>query len=623
MATTMPFRSRLKPSPAIPVTLTISVTILWCTSFVNAVPKGTQDFVNSSMPTIRPIFVVNFGMASVICQSTYNESDIRIHDMSILCDGKKDCFDNPAMNDESFPYCDINECADKPCHWMAHCTNTFGSYSCSCFPGFAGDGVNCADIDECELGKAACPENSRCVNLPGSYLCNCTEGYMPKGSPVEKCVDIDECEAGLYECAEGTMCQNTLGSYLCTYNCDHGYETVNGKCVDINECSKHGVCDKRATCVNTPGSYKCECDEGFTGDGQICTPLMSCLESDEICDRHASCVFGQCHCKTGYYGDGMNCFDVDECKADRPPCRGSKEPQCVNTDGGYICCDESLSPAACIKKKGAYCSGGCGHGAVCFNATCNCLHGLRGDPMVRCTDINECEEDAICPGVGQRCVNTYGSYTCCPADSADGECAGLTLVSDSELSQSQAASGHSEAAARRLLTQQGGFQRNETGGRLAIVRHGHADISKASGNLRGLITCEVGGTGCPPFSHCSEGVCKCHAGYDWNDHTRLCEGQLLQLPKETPSSKPALGSSNATSDSSLLTALPPACSKTDHTACHVLATCDENAQRCVCRNGFDGDGYTSCTKISIDCIDDSGICDTNAFCDKNIETMQL
>ena len=41
---------------------------------------------------------------------------------------------------------------------------------------------------------------------------------------------------------------------------------------DINECStKNGSCSSNATCVNTPGSYLCSCNVGFTGNGFICT----------------------------------------------------------------------------------------------------------------------------------------------------------------------------------------------------------------------------------------------------------------------------------------------------------------------------------------------------------------
>ena len=42
--------------------------------------------------------------------------------------------------------------------------------------------------------------------------------------------------------------------------------------VDINECndSTH-MCSDNATCINAPGSYECECLDGFTGDGFNCS----------------------------------------------------------------------------------------------------------------------------------------------------------------------------------------------------------------------------------------------------------------------------------------------------------------------------------------------------------------
>ena len=41
-------------------------------------------------------------------------------------------------------YADINECDESnSCHENANCTNTVGSYTCSCNLGYTGDGVNC------------------------------------------------------------------------------------------------------------------------------------------------------------------------------------------------------------------------------------------------------------------------------------------------------------------------------------------------------------------------------------------------------------------------------------------------------------------------------------------------
>ena len=38
---------------------------------------------------------------------------------------------------------DINECDFDPCHVSATCTDTHGSYICTCDNGFTGDGLTC------------------------------------------------------------------------------------------------------------------------------------------------------------------------------------------------------------------------------------------------------------------------------------------------------------------------------------------------------------------------------------------------------------------------------------------------------------------------------------------------
>lgn len=38
---------------------------------------------------------------------------------------------------------DENECKYRPCDVFAHCTNTLGSFTCTCFPGYRGDGLHC------------------------------------------------------------------------------------------------------------------------------------------------------------------------------------------------------------------------------------------------------------------------------------------------------------------------------------------------------------------------------------------------------------------------------------------------------------------------------------------------
>ena len=41
---------------------------------------------------------------------------------------------------------------------------------------------------------------------------------------------------------------------------------------DVNECAKvdDNDCDVNATCTNTPGSFNCDCNKGFRGNGRDC-----------------------------------------------------------------------------------------------------------------------------------------------------------------------------------------------------------------------------------------------------------------------------------------------------------------------------------------------------------------
>ena len=55
---------------------------------------------------------------------------------------------------------------------------------------------------------------------------------------------------------------------------------------DINECER-GLydCNENAACINTPGSYDCQCNIKFTGDGFNCTGIIIICTVKEL-----SCV---------------------------------------------------------------------------------------------------------------------------------------------------------------------------------------------------------------------------------------------------------------------------------------------------------------------------------------------
>ena len=105
------------------------------------------------------------------------------------------------------------------------------------------------------------------------------------------CIDIDECQISNGNCEQ--MCVNTIGSYMC--NCSEGFMLnedlfncsgmISFCCadsvvmtshvlyiVDIDECVEGSdSCDTNATCTNTIGNYTCMCNLGYSGDGFACS----------------------------------------------------------------------------------------------------------------------------------------------------------------------------------------------------------------------------------------------------------------------------------------------------------------------------------------------------------------
>uniref|UniRef100_K9IVL3 Egf-like module containing, mucin-like, hormone receptor-like 1 n=1 Tax=Sus scrofa TaxID=9823 RepID=K9IVL3_PIG len=178
---------------------------------------------------------------------------------------------------------DIDECSQSPpaCGPHSVCRNLPGSYKCSCLPGFSsptgddwipakGGRFACVDINEC-LQSGVCPEHSQCTNSLGSYSCSCHVGFTSTNSI---CEDVDEC-ANPRACPEHASCRNSVGSYSCV--CKSGFESSTGKmgiqgpgetCRDVDECSSNStLCGPSSVCTNLPGKYSCSCLPGFFSPG--------------------------------------------------------------------------------------------------------------------------------------------------------------------------------------------------------------------------------------------------------------------------------------------------------------------------------------------------------------------
>ena len=99
--------------------------------------------------------------------------------------------------------------------------------------GRSGSNCGCTEIDECQ-DPTSCSENSSCTNTDGSFFCSCQNGFV---KTTNQCVDVDECSQNL--CDEKATCTNSVGSFEC--QCSDGYQgdgTKSGTgCIDINECT--------------------------------------------------------------------------------------------------------------------------------------------------------------------------------------------------------------------------------------------------------------------------------------------------------------------------------------------------------------------------------------------------
>jgi len=135
--------------------------------------------------------------------------------------------------------------------------------------GLVGDGITCADVDECANNTDNCSTDATCTNTFGGFTCACDPGFTGNGVT---CMDVDECaDPMLNNCSADATCNNTTGAFSCT--CNMGFSGNGVTCSDIDECmAGPNTCDPNATCTNTTPGFTCACNPGYIGTGSTCRP---------------------------------------------------------------------------------------------------------------------------------------------------------------------------------------------------------------------------------------------------------------------------------------------------------------------------------------------------------------
>ncbi|XP_062576062.1 adhesion G protein-coupled receptor E1-like, partial [Saccostrea cucullata] len=114
---------------------------------------------------------------------------------------------------------------------------------------------------------------------------------------------IDECSSNQHLCTQ--RCINTQGSYRCS--CTDGFQlrSDNTTCEDVDECSLE-TSDCHQQCLNTIGGYYCFCYEGFhlTGSSQCIKDVSTspCVATGDSCQYGCRVEGGLafCFCPNGY-----------------------------------------------------------------------------------------------------------------------------------------------------------------------------------------------------------------------------------------------------------------------------------------------------------------------------------
>ncbi|EPY73940.1 nidogen-1 [Camelus ferus] len=200
------------------------------------------------------------------------------------------------------------------------------------------DGSPDALQNPCYIGTHGCDTNAACRPGPGTqFTCECSIGFR----------------------GDGRICYGTA------VNSDLGVGVVRGQIretreLDIDECSEQpSACGSHAICNNHPGTFRCECAEGFRfSEEGACVaiadqrpinycaaiadqrPINYCASNLHECDipQRAQCIYlggssYTCSCLPGFSGDGRACQDVDECQ----PSRCHPDAFCYNTPGSFTC----------------------------------------------------------------------------------------------------------------------------------------------------------------------------------------------------------------------------------------------------------------------------------------------
>ena len=325
--------------------------------------------------------------------------------------------------------------------WLADCAGSLGLECALTVTLDVSVGVEFSDINECATGTHSCAaEGGECANTAGGYDCDCVSGYSGDGSVCES-----DKRVSLLATANGSLSADPNQAVVShgttvtfTAAPASGYEvsvwladcagasglecaltvtldvSVGVEFSDINECAleTHSCAAEGGECVNTAGSYDCDCVSGYSGDGYVC-------ESDKRVSLLAA-------------ANG----NLSASPAGSTVSHGTTVTFTAAPASGY---EISLWLADCVGASGLECA---------LTVTLDVNVG------VEFSDIDECATGThSCAAEGGVCANTAGAYSCDCVSGYSGD--GSVCEADKRVSLLSSANGSLSASPDRATVPHG------------------------------------------------------------------------------------------------------------------------------------------------------------------------
>lgn len=178
------------------------------------------------------------------------------------------------------------------------------------------DGPCWRDEDDCSFNSTYCFDTVGGDDSGGGgggseFVCECRPGFVnatgsggSNGTGTTSCADVDECE--FTACGALQTCVNTPGSFSC--ECDAGYSSKYGGCVNVDECVvAPSPCGPGGSCTDAVGSFTCTCLSGnyVYGSSDLCRPC----ERGHYLAGGSACV----RCPDGTYSNTTNSASCAVC----------------------------------------------------------------------------------------------------------------------------------------------------------------------------------------------------------------------------------------------------------------------------------------------------------------------